>query len=413
MPTSTPYGPRLCWLTTEFFPPEMGGTGIITARLAEGLAQRALDIQVITRQSLPPCAPREAIGRVLVHRIAPSGRAKGAGWRALPTMLAFLARVVALLIGTRSRYDLVIISGMKIIPLAAVPVCRLLGKKCVIRIESPFELIEPISAESLAVMSHFAGRLLNRCVMTAQRLVLRRADRVIAISADIAKRLQLLGYPQARIVRIPNAVDLARFKPVSRDERRALRARLGLPTHRTILLYAGRLSRSKGVMMLMGVLPELVAAHPELFVVIVGSGRGAWDDCESEVIAGVRGTQLAAHVALAGQSERVEEYLQAADLFVSPSDYEGFGLTIVEALACATPTVATAVGIAPEIIDQAANGFLCPPKNPQAFREAVSLALAQQERWPQIGRLAREAAARFDMPLVIDQYVRLCLELYG
>ncbi len=328
-------------------------------------------------------------------------------------MFAFLAGVAIRLISAHSRYDLVIISGMKTIPLAAVPVCRLLGKKCVIRIESPFELLEPISAESRAAMSHFAGRLLNRGLMGAQHMALRGADRVIAISADIAERLQRLGYPQARIVRIPNAVDLVRFKPVSRDARRELRARLGFPPERTILLYAGRLSRSKGVMMLMEALPGLIAAYPELFVVIVGSGRDAWDDCESEVVDHARRTQLAAHVALAAQSERVQEYLQAADLFVSPSDYEGFGLTVVEALACATPTVATAVGIAPEIIDHAANGYLCPPKNPQAFTEAILLALSQQERWPEIGRRAREAVARFDVPEVVSQYVRLCLELHG
>jgi glycosyltransferase involved in cell wall biosynthesis len=413
MPTTTSFGPRLYWLTTEFFPPEMGGTGIITARLAEGLAQRAFDIQVITRQTLPRCAARETIGRVLVRRIPPAGRAKGMGWRALPATLAFLAGVATRLMSTNSRYDLVIIAGMKAIPLVAVPVCRLLGKKCVIRIESPFEIVEPISAESLAVMSHFIGRLLSRGLMGAQHMVLRRADRVIAISEDIAKRLQRLGYPHARIVRIPNAVDLTRFKPVSRDEKRALRARLGFPTDQTILLYAGRLSRSKGVMMLMEALPGLIAAYPDLFVVIVGSGRDAWDDCESEVIAYARQTQLATHVALAAQSERVEEYLQATDLFVSPSDYEGFGLTIVEALACATPTIATAVGIAPEVIDHAANGFLCPPKNPQALTEAISLALAEQARWPEIGRLARVAVARFDVPQVINQYVTLCLELHG
>jgi glycosyltransferase involved in cell wall biosynthesis len=397
MPTTTSFGPRLYWLTTEFFPPEMGGTGIITARLAEGLAQRAFDIQVITRQTLPRCAARETIGRVLVRRIPPAGRAKGMGWRALPATLAFLAGVATRLMSTNSRYDLVIIAGMKAIPLVAVPVCRLLGKKCVIRIESPFEIVEPISAESLAVMSHFIGRLLSRGLMGAQHMVLRRADRVIAISEDIAKRLQRLGYPHARIVRIPNAVDLTRFKPVSRDEKRALRARLGFPTDQTILLYAGRLSRSKGVMMLMEALPGLIAAYPDLFV----------------VIAYARQTQLATHVALAAQSERVEEYLQATDLFVSPSDYEGFGLTIVEALACATPTIATAVGIAPEVIDHAANGFLCPPKNPQALTEAISLALAEQARWPEIGRLARVAVARFDVPQVINQYVTLCLELHG
>jgi hypothetical protein len=87
---------------------------------------------------------------------------KGAGWRALPAMLAFIARLARALIADRGLYDLVVVSGMKTIPITVVPVCRLLGKKCVVRVESPFELVEPISAESLQMMNGFIGRFLSR-----------------------------------------------------------------------------------------------------------------------------------------------------------------------------------------------------------------------------------------------------------
>ena len=405
--------PRVLWLTTEFFPPQTGGTGVIAARLAEALAGRGVPLEVITRQTVPSCAVREQIGRVVVQRIGPAGLMKGVGWRAVPVMCTYLLRLVTLLLAARRDYDRVIISGMKTIPLAAVPICRLLGKKSVIRIESPFEIAEPIAAESLATMGSFVGRRLSHILMVAQRMALRRADRVIAISAEIAVRLRELGYPQAGIARIPTAIDLTKFSPVAARERQLLRNRLGFPENRTIMLYVGRLSRAKGVMMLMQTLPELLALHPELYLLLVGSGRESWDDCEQEVITHIRTHQLEADVVIAGHSDRVHEYLQAADLFVSPSDYEGFGLTIVEALACALPVITTAVGVAAEIVQDNSNGFLCPPREPRAFRAAIELALAERQRWPEIGRAARESVSLFDLPRIIDQYFALCAELVG
>jgi glycosyltransferase involved in cell wall biosynthesis len=403
---------RILWLTTEF-PPQTGGTGVIAARLAHALAGRGVQLQIITRQTLPHCAVRERVGNLRVHRIGPAGVMKGVGWPAVPAMFAYLLRLTTLLIACQRRYDLVIVSGMKTIPLAAVPVCRLLRKKSVIRIESPFEIAEPISAESLASMGSSVGRWLSRLLRAAQQAVLARADRVVAISAEIALRLRGLGYPEVRIARIPNAIDLTRFAPLRAGERQQLRSQLGFPENRTILLYVGRLSRAKGVMMLVQVLPQLLALHPELHLVLVGSGQESWDNCESELIGHIRSHRLEAHVALPGHSDRVHEYLQAADLFVSPSDYEGFGLTTVEALACALPVITTAVGVAAEIVRHNSNGFLCPPRDPRALQAAIELAVRERQRWPEIGRLARESIAIFDLPRIIDQYLAVCVELVG
>ncbi len=404
--------PRIYWLTTEFFPPETGGTGMIAARLSQGLAERAFSVRVITRQVVPQCAAQEFVGNVHVRRINPAGGMKGAGWRAFPTMLGFIARLALILYSEAKNYDIVVISGMKTIPMAAVPVCRLLGKKCVIRIESPFEMLEPISAESLDMMHGMIGRFMNGAVKRMQRAVLRHADCVIAISRDIADRLMRFEHPP-RLVRIPNAVDMSIFEPAPAHEKARLRDRLGFPAGRTIVLYVGRLSRAKGVMMLIEAWSEVIANFPDAYLMMVGSGKGSWDDCEAEVGAYVRDHELTAHVALAGHSDRVHEYLRAADVFVNPSDYEGFSLTLVEALGCAVPVVTTSVGVAPEVIRDGVNGFMCPPRNQQAFSAALALALGQQARWASIGRLGRESVQAFDIPEIIGQYAALLRELYG
>jgi glycosyltransferase involved in cell wall biosynthesis len=172
-------------------------------------------------------------------------------------------------------------------------------------------------------------------------------------------------------------------------------------------------THAKGAARLVEAWPGLVAHHPDLFLAVVGTGKGSWDDCEDQVVEYVRTHQLQTHVALAGHSDRVQDYLQAADLFVSPSDYEGFGLSVVEALACGLPIVTTSVGVAEQIVRDGVNGFTCPPKQQQQLIEAMERAISARERWPQIGQQARESVRIFDLERVVDQYVLLCRELRG
>jgi glycosyltransferase involved in cell wall biosynthesis len=401
---------RVYWITEEF-PPEVGGTGLVAATLAQGLAARDLETLVITRQIRPPTVWREAVGAISVRRVRPAGSVKGAGWRALPVLLGYFLRLSWLLVAHTREYDLVFVSSMKTIPLVAVPVCRVFRKACVIRIESPFELVEPVAAESLGAMNRFVGRNLMRVLSRLQRATLARADCVIAISREIEQLLTQLPRPPRRIAAIPNPVDLAQFKPVPAQERARLRDRLGLPQSRTIALYAGRLSRAKGTAMLVEEWPRLLATHADLHLVLVGSGKESWDNCEDQIIETIRAHGLETRVTLPGQSSRVHEYMQAADFFVSPSEYEGFGLAVVEALACGLPVVVTSVGIAPEIIRHGVNGFLFPPKDRQALVPAMEECVAQRSRWEEIGRRARESAVRFDRQTVFDQYATLCAEL--
>jgi glycosyltransferase involved in cell wall biosynthesis len=158
--------------------------------------------------------------------------------------------------------------------------------------------------------------------------------------------------------------------------------------------------------------PDLIVKYPDAYLIMVGSGKGSWDDCEADIVEYVGRHVLESHVALVGQSSSVHEYLQAADLFVTPSDYEGFGLTLVEALGCALPVVTTAVGAAPEIIHEGVNGFLCPPKDKSALSAALERALGERARWGSIGTRARESVKAFDTPQVIEQYVALLRELH-
>ncbi|MFL6604126.1 MAG: glycosyltransferase family 4 protein [Steroidobacteraceae bacterium] len=399
--------PRIYYLTEEFYPPQIGGVELMVSYLSHGLAARGLSTQVITRQPSPPVLPEETIGCVRVRRIRPGGQMKGIGWRALPAVLSYLWRLALILLSESGRYDVVIVSGLKIIPLAAIPVCRLLGKRCIIRIESTFELAEPLSAESLRSMGH-AGWLLHGILRRTQRYVLSRAEPVVAISREVENMLLRLGVSPARIARIPNGIDLRRFQPASPDERAMLRARLGLPETATLVLFAGRLSRAKGIVRLLEVWPQIIARHPTLHLLIVGSGAGSFDDCEEELASRIREPHLQAHATMIGATSHVQDYLRAADVFMFPSLYEGFGLGIVEALACGMIVAVTPVGVAAESIQHGVNGFLFRADDSEALVKVMDEVLASTDSWPAIGGRARATVAPFDLEAIVGQYAELC-----
>jgi glycosyltransferase involved in cell wall biosynthesis len=401
---------HIYWLTEAFYPPIVGGQELFAARVVASLAARGHRMSVITRQTKPPAAVSEMIGAVHVRRIAPAGILKGKGWRAVWPLLCYLSRLLLLLAAERKKFDVLIVSGVKIIPLVVVPLCLITGKKCILRVESFFELHEAVSAESLQSMNPVSGRGIGALAAGIRRFMIRRADYVIAISAQIHAQLLERGVAESHIRQIPNAVDTEKFHPVTAEEKLRLRSRLDLPADKTVFIFSGRLSRAKGLPMLIEAWPKLVERYPELYLVIVGSGKLSFDDCEDSIREFVRLRQLGASVKFAGESERVYEYLQASDLFVFPTEYEGFSLALVEALACAMPVAVTAVGAAPDLIRHGENGFLFPPKDPAAMLDVLHLAMEQRPRWASIGAAARDSVAPFDLRVVADRYSELCVE---
>jgi phosphatidyl-myo-inositol dimannoside synthase len=175
----------------------------------------------------------------------------------------------------------------------------------------------------------YARRVL-RCTQAAAnrtlaRLVLAGADRVVYYSPKVRDYFAGLF----RLVRppafIPNGVDTSTFHPVSAEERRLLRAELGWPSDRPVLLFVGRFVEKKGLGMLHA-LAKYVGGCEWVFAGWGPEDPGRWG---------------LPHVRVAGALPRheVARHYQAADLLVLPSVGEGFPLVVQEAMACGLPAV--------------------------------------------------------------------------
>lgn len=212
--------------------------------------------------------------------------------------------------------------------------------------------------------------------------------------------------PDERLRPLGNGIDLARFHPgrLGRDDREALRRRLGVRPGELLAGFVGRLVREKGV-------EELVAAaagRPGLRLWLIGPDeRGAKGDAlQPERLA------AAPNVTWLGLQRDMPSLYAALDVAVLPSWREGFPRSLLEAAAMGRPTVATRIRGCREAVAESRTGLLVPPQRPQALREALETLARDAPRRRAMGRAARARAEEaFDEEAVFERIVRAYREI--
>ena len=403
---------RLCLVTEIFHPEDQGGQGRQAFSLARRMSANGAVVSVATRRNFAASSAREVIHGISISRLAPTGLLKGKGWRALPPTLLFLTLLLLHLVRQRNSYDVILVHGVKAVLMPTLLAAWLLRKRCIVKVDAVAELEQELTPESLAQMKLGKGAAIVRLWARLRDALLRRVHATVAISAEIEAALVRRVGSATRVVRIPNGLEL-RESAVADGERSQLRRRLALPEG-LLAIYTGRLSRAKGLPMLLEIWSGIAREHADAHLVLVGSGDRSFDGCEQELRDYVRAAQLETRVTFTGHVENVHPYLQACDLFVSCSESEGFGLALVEAMTAGLPCVSTAVGVAPEVIRDRHDGWLVPVRDPSALSAALHDALEQRDSLPAIGAAARRAVAgRFDLDEVARRYLDLCREVAG
>jgi len=122
----------------------------------------------------------------------------------------------------------------------------------------------------------------------------------------------------------------------------------------------------------------------------------------------VRRLGLEDRVVVRENVSEVEDYLQAADIGLFPSDMESFGLSILEAMCFACPSVASAVGGIPEVVESGRSGILVPPGDADGFARAAESLIRDPARRAELGAAARRRAReRFSADVIVGRYVEL------
>src|SRR5512143_325327 len=200
----------------------------------------------------------------------------------------------------------------------------------------------------------------------------RHAARVIVISQSTRDDVvRFCGVPAERVTVVYCGAD-PQFRPAARAAVEAFRAQKGLPAH--FILYLGTLEPRKNV-------PALVRAYAQM------RGRNGASEAPKLVIAGAKGWGYDAVFAAVEQSglredvifpgyvphEELPLWYNAADLFVYPSLFEGFGLPVLEAMACGAPVITSNVSSLPEVAGEA--GILVDPADTGGLTDAIEYVL--------------------------------------
>ncbi len=215
----------------------------------------------------------------------------------------------------------------------------------------------------------------------------------IAVS-DLARRWQMeaLG---SDAVQIPNGVDVDSFASATPLP--------GYPRSGRTVLFLGRFDEPrKGMDVLMGALPALVAHHPDIEILIVGRG----DEDELREAAG----EHAGNLRFLGQVSDAEKAsaLRSADVYCAPNTGgESFGIVLVEAMAAGTAVVASDLDAFRRVLEDGEAGRLVPVEDPAALAEALIAVLGDATLRADYVRAGTEAVQRYDWSVVADDILRV------
>lgn len=222
--------------------------------------------------------------------------------------------------------------------------------------------------------------------------VLRRCDRITALSRALEKATTAIGIHPDKIQIIPNGVDTTRFTPPANEDRE------------NVILYVGSFIKRKGLKYLLTAMPEVFRSLPHFRLVLVGDGpQHPLLKQQADSLG------IAERVTFLGfqPQDQIRNWMRRAKLFVLPSLEEGLGVVLLESLACGTPVVASQVDGIRDVITPDV-GVLVPPADPPTLSEAIRDILSDPRQWADTSRHARErAVVHYDWNHIASQYIAL------
>lgn len=376
-------------MLVRLFHPWVGGTERQALKLSQALAEKGVDVQIVTGWWFRGTPQREVVEGIPVFRnltlwemFGIKGLRKFGGYLYILTLLLYLWR-------RRAAYDVIHVHGLSYHTFAAVLAGRWFGRKTLTK------LANSGTASDIFKMRVGQQLALSRYMLPAAL----GSDRFVALTGTIVEELINAGVPAAHIFELVNGVE---------HDRIVARSNYALH-HPPRLIYVGRLHKQKGVDVLLRAFGQLVERDLacDACLKIVGDGP-LWDD----LVSLAKDLDITHRVAFFGETNCVLEQLYQADIFVLPSRAEGISNALLEAMACGMPVVVSDVPGNADVVQDGKNGLTFTTEDPDSLAQALSLLLEQSDLRQQLGRMARQTVeARYSLSFVADRYIAMYQEL--
>ncbi len=237
----------------------------------------------------------------------------------------------------------------------------------------------------------------QRCVA---RWALRAGATFAAVGPSGCRQLQQQALvPAGRIDVLENGVDLRRFRPVNASLRHRIRAELGLGETDFVVGAVGSLTPVKSHATLIEAIGRLVGSVPGVRLLLVGDGP-----LRSSLVQRARAWGVDSRVIFTGLRDDVRELLGAMDVFACSSVSEGFSNALLEALAVGLPVVTTDVGEHATLVRDNIEGFVVPPRDPDAMRRALKVLGESRSVCQRFGGAAERRSRDYGFDRTVRRY---------
>ena len=347
-----------------------GGMNVYVRELTSALARSDVACDVFTRAWSPDLPPVIDVEPGLRVHYVPAGPLHAVPKESLPTVVdEFTAHVLDRMAAAPAAGELPYTSVHANYWLSGLS-GHVIKHQLNLPLVCTFHTLDRVKAESVpeeveADMPHRRAE--------AEASIIDCSDAVLASCTVEAEQIaSLYGGDPGRIRIVPPGVDHAFFGPGHRPQARRA---LGLPLDGRLLLFVGRIQPLKCADVAIETLAELRESGGEPYrLVVVGGPSGPHGEKSLQSlydVADARGVRQYVHFVAPQPHELLSSYYRAADVCIVPSRSESFGLVALEAAACGTPVVASAVGGLTTLVDHGHTGYLVDDPDPVAYAAAV------------------------------------------
>lgn len=295
----------------------------------------------------------------------------------------------------------------------------------ILRLKRELRRFRPEIVQTFLFHANIAGRLAGRlagiphCV-SGIRVAERRSrwplwldrvtNRLVATNVCVSRAvadfsIKIAQLPRAKVVVIPNGVEIAPFVKAERLDLTAL----GLPASARVIIAVGRLDPQKGLVHLLEAFPTLVARHDDVHLLLVGDGP------ERARLTRIVAEQGLTHrVHFAGWRPDVPRLLKSAYCLALPSLWEGMPNVVLEAMAASLPVVATSVEGVDELVVPNQTGLIVPPESSVDLSAALELLLSDSDRARAMGQAGcKRVESQFSWDKAAASYAALYRQILG
>ncbi len=355
------------------FPPNCGGIGYYVYNLSKKLVERGHSVTVITRGTWNKAYIHEKIDGISIYKI-----------RFIP-IYPLHVRLHGVFLNRQfksiePKFDIVHLHS-PLIPNIRTTLPTVLTEHGTVK--GGIDNSELIDMHSMG-LKFFSREFIRLDIQT-----IKNSDNITVVSNSCAKELQEIYKINNNLVVVNNGVDTNHFIPKKRHDMKKL-----------YILYTGRLDSRKGLVDLIECAKYVCQEHYDIKFILTGEGTIKKYLEQRIVDLGLKNNFYFAGFV---DRSRLIEYYQNAAVYVLPSYYEGLPTTLLEAMSCGIPSVATDVEGSSELIKNGETGLLVPPRDSKRLAEAILRLLDDEELRKTLGGNAREYVVdNYDWEIITD-----------